>query len=589
MTGRLPVLAFAAAALLAAPSLPASSLAAQDPYRVLIPDFFAKDGQDRGFGEGAANELRDLIDGMPGFEPIERGAIQDEVRKYEMRMQDLDCVKAKQLASLIGNVKLVFCANYSSQGENRVIDGIEVWDTQDTAPFPIEGFTVARGERAPAAQRIQQAFDKFTQGLRATSFCQDYFDSNDWEQALRNCEQALTLNPNAIGTLFLKAEILRQMNRLEESLNTVAQVIAADPLNEDALQMGGFLATQLNRAQQARGYYQQYLDLNPGDVAVRQRIAGEIAEAGDPEGAMIFIEGGLTVAPTNESLLLAHGSYAFAAAAKASQAQQVENSAGLTPQVQGLYRKAIDTFQKLYQEKGAQLEVDYVWNIVKAQMMLQDFSGAITSAEDFMRVHPQHAGLLFDYYVSLERANRTDDAIAALRKLETLDPSNTEVPFRLGLALLNQDKLEEAIPILARAVTPTRTADQLSDQIFAKANEKGFQTRNWGEAVRYLNAAKDLPITANQRGKLDFYIALAHLQRGAGMIDVNAPTIEAVCRTRPIFTEAQRFAEASRAWASATGGQAQAQHAEAASALTQLLDFEARFIRDAEAVGTRCP
>ena len=47
MTGRLnPVLAFAAAALLAAPSMPSGSLAAQDPYRVLIPDFHAKDGQD---------------------------------------------------------------------------------------------------------------------------------------------------------------------------------------------------------------------------------------------------------------------------------------------------------------------------------------------------------------------------------------------------------------------------------------------------------------------------------------------------------------------------------------------------------------
>jgi tetratricopeptide (TPR) repeat protein len=585
MTGRLPVLAIAAAALLAAPSLPASSLAAQDPYRVLIPDFFAKDGQDRGFGEGAANELRDLIDGMPGFEPIDRGAIQDEVRKYEMRMQDLDCIKAKQLASLIGNVKLVFCAAYSSQGENRVIDGIEVWDTQDTAPFPIEGFTVARGEREPAAQRIQQAFDRFTQQLRATAFCQDYFDSNDWEQALRNCEQALALNPNSVGTLFLKAEILRQLNRLEESLATVAQVIAADPLNEEALQMGGFLATQLNRAQQARGYYQQYLDLNPGDVAVRQRIAGEIAEAGDPEGAMLFIEGGLTVAPTNESLLLAHGSYAFAAAAKASQAQQVENSAGPTPQIQGLYRKAIDTFQKLYQAKGAQLEVDYVWNIVKAQMMLQDFGGAISSAEEFMRVHPQHTGMLFDYYVSLERAGRTDDAVAALRKLETMDPANKEVPFRLGLALLNQGNLDEAIPVLTKAVTPERTADQLSDQIFAKANEKGFATKDWNEAIRYINAAKQLPITANQKGKLDYYHGLAILQRGAGMIDVNAPTIEAVCRTRPIFQEAQRYVEASRGWAQSSGTNI----SEAASALTQLLEFEATFIRNAEAVGTRCP
>jgi tetratricopeptide (TPR) repeat protein len=588
MTGRLnPVLALAAAALLAAPSLwPSSSVAAQDAYRVLIPDFYAKDGQDRGFGERTANLLREKIDAIPGYELIERGAIQDELRKYELRMQDMDCTKTKQLASLMGNIRLIFCVSYMSQGENRTLDSIQVHDTQDAAPFLIESVTVARNQQPQAADQIFQAFDRFIQQLRATSYCVEYSESSEWEQALRNCDQALALNPNATGTLFLKAEILRQLNRLDEALTAVAQVIAADPLNEQALQMGGFLATQLNRPQQARGYYQNYLDLNPGDVAVRQRIAGEIAEAGDPEGAMIFIEAGLTVAPTDESLLLAHGSYAFAAAAKASQATPVENSAGnVSPQVTGLYRKAIDTFLKLYDTKGNELLVDYAWNIVKAQMMLQDFPAALASAERFMGAYPQHTGLVFDYYVALERAGRIDDAIAALRKLETLDPNYPELHYRLGLALLGQGKLEEAIPVLTKAVGPNHTADQLADQVFAEANRRGIAVQDWNTAIQWINAAKSLPITANQKGKLDYYHGYVLLSRGNSLVDVQNPTIEAVCRSLPVFQEALQRVEASRGWAATSNTNIQ----EMIGPLNQFIEFEQNFIRQAAAVNTRCP
>jgi tetratricopeptide (TPR) repeat protein len=500
-------------------------------------------------------------------------------------MQDMDCTKTKQLASLMGNIRLIFCVSYLSQGDNRQLDSIQVHDTQDAAPFLIQSVTVARNQQPQAADQIFQAFDRFIQQLRATSYCVEYSTSSEWEQALRNCDQALALNPNATGTLFLKAEILRQLNRLDESLAAVAQVIAADPLNEQALQMGGFLATQLNRPQQARGYYQNYLDLNPGDVAVRQRIAGEIAEAGDPEGAMIFIEAGLQVAPTDESLLLAHGSYAFAAAAKASQVTPPENSGGVTPQVTGLYRKAIDTFLKLYDAKGNTMDVEYVWNVVKAQMMLQDFPAALSSAERFMRDYPQHTGLVFDYYVTLDRANRIDDAIAALRKLETMDPNYPELHFRLGLALLGQGKLDEAIQAFTKAVGPAHSADQLSEQVFAEANRRGIAVQDWNTAIQYINAAKSLPITANQKGKLDYYHGYVLLSRGAGLVDVQNPTIDAVCRTLPIFQEALQRVEASRGWAASSNTNVQ----DMIGPLNQFIEFEQNFIRQAAAVNTRCP
>jgi tetratricopeptide (TPR) repeat protein len=547
----------AAAALLAAPVLsPSGAVEAQtDDYRVLVVDFFASDGQDRGFGERAANELRSRLEDLPGYEIIERGQIQTELRKYQLRMEEMDCSKVRQLGSpQLMSARIAFCVNYASEGENRRVADVEVWDLWDNQSFVIPGFTVARNQQRDAAGQIFAGFDNFIKQLQFTTFCGQYAQSESWEDALRNCDQALALNPNAVSTVFLRAGILQKMNRLEESLVAAEKVVELDPVNEEALQLSGWLATQLNQNDKGRQFYRRYLELNPGDAAIRRTIAFDIYEAGDPEGAMQFIEEGLGGADEDVDLLISFGTYAFQAANKASQAEAVNNSAGVSPQVADFYRKAAGAFEKAFAARGAELDIGYLRNTVTAHLQLQEWDQAQQLAERFLTVHTQDAELMARLATAQERSGNVDGALATLKRIEGIDPNFQNLYPRQASLLLNSNRADEAVPLLRDAVAKGFAADQAAIMLLGEANTKGMQTgrENWPYAIRMLEAAKALPgVSADQMGQLDFFLGYSVFQSAVDLQPANdaVPTPAIARQAMPLFQRAKQLVEASRPWA----------------------------------------
>ena len=558
MTGRLnPVLAMAAAALLAAPLLTptGAALAQTDDYRMLVVDFHATDGQDRGFGERAANELRERLEELPGYEIIERGQIQTELRKYNLKMEEMDCNKVRQLGSpQLMSARIAFCVSYASEGENRKVANVEVWDLWDNQSFVIPGFTVARNAQEDAAAQIFAGFDAFIKQLQFTTYCGQYAQSESWEEALRNCDQALALNPNAVSTVFLRAGILQKMNRLEESLVAAEKVVELDPVNEEALQLAGWLATQLNQTDKGRQLYRRYLELNPGDAAIRRTIAFDIYEAGDPEGAMQFIEEGLGGANEDVDLLISYGTYAFQAASKASQVVGTENSAGISPQVADFYRKAASAFEKAFAAKGAELDIGYLRNTVTAHLQLQEWAQAQQLAERFLTVHTQDAELLSRLATAQEKAGNVDAALATLKRIETVDPNFQNLYVRQGLLLLNSNRTDEAIPLLKSAVSKGADANQVARLLLGDANTKAMQAgrENWPYAIRMLEAAKDFPgVSPEQMQEFDFFLGYALFQSAVDLQPANdaVPTPAVARQALPLFQRSKQHVEASRPWA----------------------------------------
>ena len=150
--------------------------------------------------------------------------------------------------------------------------------------------------------------------MRAAVFCNDYAASQQWDNALRNCDESLLINPNALSTRFLRGRILYEMERNDEALEEFERVLAMDPFHEEALQIAGYIATVSGDDDAGRDYYRRYLDINPGNVTIRMRIAFELAQASDPVGAMQFIEVGLEVDPECVDLLDQYGGFACAPA-----------------------------------------------------------------------------------------------------------------------------------------------------------------------------------------------------------------------------------------------------------------------------------
>ena len=286
MFARLKLAGVALAAFIVAPVLIADAASAQQDMgrvRVLVPDLFATDGQDRGWGEDVAKHLRTMMNELATHQPIDRDDIEDQLDDYDLRMRDLNCITTIQLAPQL-NAGVAFCAAYRVEGDNRTIYDIEFVDPNSSVRFPFEGFTVHRNDREEAAQRIADSFDELVQTLRIRSFCFDYAQQENWESSLSNCSDVLEVNPSDTEARYQLAQTLRQLGRDEQALTEVQTLLEVDPFDADALNLAGYLATQLDRPTEGREYYGRYLEVNPDADAVRRRIAYEMYQAGDAEG-----------------------------------------------------------------------------------------------------------------------------------------------------------------------------------------------------------------------------------------------------------------------------------------------------------------
>jgi tetratricopeptide (TPR) repeat protein len=313
MIGRLKqgVIGVAAALAIVLAVSPSAAQAQSDMgrFRVLIPNLFPAEGTDDDFGKDLAEDLRDLMSTLATHQAIEKKEIEDNLKRFKMKMDELNCIRTRQLGAQI-NAQVALCADYVRQGEEIALSNIQFVDMGSSQVFEVDAITVNRRDHQGAARQIFDAFDQYVQQVRFRAFCFDYANSSQWENALRNCDDALALNPHDEGVQYQKGFILWKMERLEESLDQLEGVLDNNPYHEEALQLAGFLATTLGMNDEGRDFYSRYLELNPGAVAVRRRIAYEMFDAGDPLGAMMLIDEGLQVEESVE-LLGDYGNYAF--------------------------------------------------------------------------------------------------------------------------------------------------------------------------------------------------------------------------------------------------------------------------------------
>ncbi len=524
----------------AAVALPTTRLQAQDMgrYRVLIPNFQPLEGANKGFGEDAAKDLRELINGLATHQPIEKKEIEQNLKRFKMKMDELDCVRTRQLASQM-NAQVALCASYSEQNGQYVVNA-EFWDIASSESFKVDATTVAEKDDKTAAQHIFDQFDRYVQQVRFAQFCGEYAQSQQWDNALRNCDQALELNPDAVGTRYQRAHILYQMNRYPEALAELEKVLQLNQFHEDALQLAGYISAKEGDDDKALDYYSQYLELNPGNASVRMKIAYDLAQAGDPGGAMQLIQEGLDVDPDNIDLWEQYGGYAFATALDIDQKPSVgsEDAGAVAPEAVEYFRKAIDAYQKVFEAKGPDTPVGHLRNIVAAYVQLDELDQAIAMAERALETHPQEDALWSIYADALQRAGKLDQAIAALDRVKEINPSYPNVSLRQGNWLIQAGRIEDAVAVLKDAVAGSQEqADVAARLIFADAYQNGIQKERFQYAVDGLSAAKQLPnLSSGMKSQLNFWHGYA-LYTGA--VKAQEPqTLETAQATLPKFQRA---------------------------------------------------
>lgn len=501
-------------------------------FRVMVPEIQGVNGAERKFGERLADQLRDLINQMDRHVPIEERELKNALKQYDVDMKDLDCTRARQLAGLI-NAQVVFCGNYSPEGEGFRVETKFIDSTGEE--FPVEPVSVGERGQAEAAQHIYQALQRQSDQASFSQFCGDYASSQQWEDALTNCGRAIELNPASVNSRYTRAAVYRELERYEDALDEFLRVLELDPLHENSMQNAGYLAALLGRDEEARNYYEQYLQLNPSNAAVRMNVAYDLATAGDPLGAMQFIETGLEVEPENVDLLKQHGGFAFTAGAELNQGMEE-----MPPEAEELFRKALASYYTVYEVQGADMDVSLLRNMVVAHINLGEADLGVDLGARALETHSDEAAIWSIYADALQRSGQIDEAISALNEVKELDPEYANLAVRQGNWLLQEGRIEEAIPVFEEAVARgEQSGDAVADLVFANAYQNGVQPNDWPYAIRVLRLAKGFEVSDLTGQKLNFWLGYSLFQQARAQQEPQ--TLETAQSTLPRFQEALRM------------------------------------------------
>jgi tetratricopeptide (TPR) repeat protein len=547
VAGGLAVVAFA---LLLAPA----GAQAQDMgrFRVLIPDLFPMEGSDDDFGKDMAEELRDLMSTLNTHEAIDKDDIEDDLDRFDMKMDELNCIRTRQLGAQM-NAQVALCADYQEQGEQVSLSNIQFVDMASSQVFEVDPITVGKDDDEIAAQQVFDAFDAYVQQVRFRAFCFDYANSSQWDNALRNCNDALELNPTDEGVLYQKAYVLWKQEDMEGAMTELETLLAQNPYHEEGLQLAGFLSSSLGDTQTGLDYYSRYLELNPGAVAVRRNIAYSLAtEADNPEAALLLIEEGLTPGEEpNIDLTSDVGNYAFETARRQMpEGAQAGGEVEITPETRALFQKARDAYMEVFEVRGDSMSVSSLRNVISSDIQLGDLEEATATAEEVLEIFPEESSLWAIYSTALERQGRTDEAVAALGEIEAIDPEYPDLYARQGNLLLQAGRRDDALPLLQQAVD-VQGADpnRISRIIFADAYGKGIQpdTKNWPYALEGITAAKQYDVSPETQQELDFWHGWVLYQTGIQVQE--AQTLQSAEQAAPMFRQAKQLFEASADYA----------------------------------------
>ncbi len=522
-------------------AFPATRVHAQERFRVLIPNFQPLEGADKKFGENAAKDLRELVAGLATHQAIDKKEIEANLKKFKMKWEDLDCVRTRQLAAQI-NAQVALCASYSGTKDAYTVNAA-FWDVSSSEVFDVDPTTAGEKDDQEAAQHIFGQFDRYQQQVRAAAICSDYAGSQQWDAALRNCDQALELNPNAVGTRYLRARILFDSDRYPESLEELKKVLELNAFHEDALQLAGYISAKQGEDDQALQYYSQYLELNPGSAGVRMKIAYDLAQAGDPRGAMQLIQEGLDVDASNVDLIEQFGGFAFAAGQEVQAATDStsDDAGAVAPEAANYYRQAIEAYKKVFAAKGAATPVAELRSIIAAHIQLGELDDAIAVSGQALETHPQEDAIWSMYADALQRTGKLDDAISALDHASEIDPSNTNYGLRKGKWLVEAGRVDEAVAMLKTvANADPKQAETAARMIFADAYANGVQKNKYDYAIKLVAAAKEMPnLSTELQHQLNFWHGYSIYQ--AALAEQKPATVETAKSTLPKFQNALKL------------------------------------------------
>lgn len=584
--------ALATVALLTAISASVGPAHAQGRFRVLVPDLDPEAGAGRGFGEDVAETLRDLIDDMDTHVSVPADEVRDAIRRHGLDEGELGCIEWRQLAAQM-NVEIVFCGSYAeADGQRTVRASFQGARTGD--PFTVPQFTAAAANDAGA--RIHGAFRDYVEQLRMAAICVEYVGSDQWEEAIETCEAALAIDPAMVSALYARgrarlglaeagdagpegdARDPRRDELLRLALEDFDAVLEIRPAHEGALRSAGYAATLLGDGEMALGYYRRLLEFDPADTDIRVRLALDLANNGDPRGALALVEEGMPHAPDDLALKRYAGHFATAAGqrlapgTRAGPAPVSPDDAGVPDSARALFEKAVEYYDGLYAAEPDSVDATTIRNMLVAYPRVGRAAEVIRIGRDALGRFPDDAALRVAFASVLKEEEDLAAAIAMMEDARRIDPEAARYDAIVGAWLLFDGRGDDAAPYFRRAVDDAQaTGDEVAQLYFAYAIGGPYRAQRWAEAVPALEQVLEWAESGPVRARAHFFAGYSLLQWGIATED--GETAAAARQALPLFQRALAHLEGGR------GAREAGQLDSLLDATRQYIDIEETLIR----------
>jgi tetratricopeptide (TPR) repeat protein len=516
-------------------ALAARDAYAQEPggrYRVLVVPFESR-ALDRRFGDKVADEIRERLEDFPTHAPVEERDYNRALDQYDLKDEELNAIRARQLANLMG-ARVLYFATLEPVGDAFQVNGVFIdVNTGDEIQVPPVRVTDRSNESVQRVVDVTiEAFEEQVRFVRAQQFCAEYVESHQLESALRNCDEALEINPNSVHVLFNKGMAYRVMFEQEESgtngwadssIAYFEMVLERQPSHRAALQNAAFMYSQSGEADKASELYQRYLEYDAGNVPVRIKVAYDLANAGLMPEAIAIIQAGLEIAERDVDLLQSLGDYALRYSSTDSAYVDI----------------ALEAYEQVLEVKGEEADSTIIINALAAYTQANRTAEAIEFAELALQSHSESARLWSLYADALGRAERFGDASAAMDRVVQIDPAYPAALLKRGRFKLQGGDQQAALADFNLAIESGASTSEEVFRLFWGEAHGARSAGNLPAAIGHFETASNFA-PANQRQELEFWWGYSHYQLGERQATPDDASLSQLRRAQANFQAAQQ-------------------------------------------------
>ncbi len=313
---------------------------------------------------------------------------------------------------------------------------------------------------------------------------------------------------------------LHQAGRLEEASGIYRQVLAAQPNEFNALNLGGVAASQMGDHAHAVEMLRGAVNAKPGSAEAYYNLGTALLPTDDQADAIAAFGRAVEIKPDYAqahsnlgAALLRVGRFEEAAAAYAREIEirpghpQAHCNLGNVFLRDRKYKHAAAAYRR-----ALLIKPDYVdaqSGLGSALQMMGELDAAIAAFERALEISPDYARIHSNLGDALQAAGRLEEAVAACRRAVELEPEYAKAQYNLGSALLMLDEFDDAAAALRRTleIKPDDAAAHL----------------DLGNALLSLGAFDDAAASCGRAIEIDPALAEAYFTLGAVELERGDP------------------------------------------------------------------